>query len=204
MSERRFKMKILVSDLDGCIFKTYDTIGYLFIQKFHHPIDWAEICEDANHPFWKSTEGLWVREQFHNARLYATMPIYQAAKRCLWIADSLGWQIVYLTSRNPELTQATIYSLGYHQLPFGEVVIVRREFVVINKISVLEKLSDSHPQILRFIEDELQVATEYAKRGYHGWIIAQPYNKKGCSFDDTIHSWKVVQNQIVNQYQKGG
>ena len=83
------------------------------------------------------------------------------------------------------------------------MIIVPREFAVINKISVLEKLTESHPQALRFIEDEMKVATEYAKRGYHGWLITQPYNTKGCSIGDTIRSWQAIPNQLVNLFKSG-
>jgi len=165
-------MKIML-DLDGTLFPTYDELDILHKAVFGKEINW-EALKDGEHAYWKTEQGKWVRKMFRNDLFYAELRAYKGAREVLRIfMRNPKNEILYCTARDASLEEATAYSLGLNQLPYGDLIFVERKDVHLNKLDIVriecpDVVIDDEPKILFAVKDNCLVTI----------IYTQNYNKK--------------------------
>lgn len=186
----------LMCDLDATIFPTYEALNILHKAIFGKEITWDALV-NGKHKFWKTKEGIWVRRMFNHDLFFAELYAYKGVRETLrYFMSNPKNEILYCTARNPCLEEATAYSIGRNQLPYGDIIFVSREDVHINKleIAVIEGCDIA-------IDDETR--TLFALQDACITICyTQPYNLK-YSFGIRADNWLEI-GQYLTDIQKGG
>lgn len=188
-------MKIML-DLDGTLFPTYHELDILHKAVFGKEINW-EALKDGKHTYWKTEQGKWVRKMFRNDLFYAELRAYKGVREVLRIfMRNPKNEILYCTARDSSLEEATAYSLGLNQLPYGDLIFVERKDVHLNKLDIVviecpDVVIDDEPKILFAVKDNCLVTI----------IYTQDYNKK-YPFGLRADNWKDVGVHL--QFMQGG
>ena len=188
-------MKIML-DLDGTLFPTYDELDILHKAVFGKEINW-EALKDGKHAYWKTEQGKWVRKMFRNDLFYAELRAYKGAREVLRIfMRNPKNEILYCTARDSSLEEATAYSLGLNQLPYGDLIFVERKDVHLNKLDIVviecpDVVIDDEPKILFAVKDNCLVTI----------IYTQDYNKK-YPFGLRADNWLEVGEHL--KFMQGG
>lgn len=189
-------MKLLI-DLDGCIFPTYQELNVLHKALFQKEINWQAL-PDPSHPYWQTKQGQWVFKMFSDEIFYADLLAYKGARETLriWMRESTN-SITYCTARPTVLESATAYSIGRNNLPYGDMIFVKRnEGVAKNKLEVAQM-----ENIDIAIDDESEIMLEL-KDTCITLIYTQPYNKM-YPYDFRVNDWLEI-HRILNTIFKGG
>jgi len=188
-------MKIML-DLDGTLFPTYDELDILHKAVFGKEINW-EALKDGKHAYWKTEQGKWVRKMFRNDLFYAELRAYKGAREVLRIfMRNPKNEILYCTARDSSLEEATAYSLGLNQLPYGDLIFVERKDVHLYKLEIAmiecpDVVIDDEPKILFAVKDNCLVTI----------IYTQDYNKK-YPFGLRADNWLEVGEHL--KFMQGG
>ena len=188
-------MKIML-DLDGTLFPTYDELDILHKAVFGKEINW-EALKDGEHAYWETEQGKWVRKMFRNDLFYAELRAYKGAREVLRIfMRNPKNEILYCTARDSSLEEATAYSLGLNQLPYGDLIFVERKDVHLNKLDIVriecpDVVIDDEPKILFAVKDNCLVTI----------IYTQDYNKK-YPFGLRADNWLEVGEHL--KFMQGG
>jgi len=180
----------LMADLDGVIFPTYSKLNKLHLALFQEEINWQALVDKSN-PYWQTKQGKWVLSMFNNDLFFAGLVAYKEAKETLrtWTKDPKN-QIIYCTARIPLLTEATAYSLGRNNLPYGDLIFVERDNVARNKLSVVKMEG-----IDIAIDDEAEIILKL-KDTCKTIIYTQPYNQT-YQFNFRVSNWLEI-HRILN------
>jgi uncharacterized HAD superfamily protein len=172
----------LMVDLDGTLFPTYSELNTIHKALFNKEIDWGAL-PDGNHKYWKTKQGQWLMGMFENDLFYAELLAYKGAKETLriFLRDSHN-KVIYCTARSPCLEEATAYSLGRNNLPYGDIIFVEREKVDVNKALVVKTEG-----IDIAIDDEAKVMLEL-KDECTCILYLQPYNVN-CPYGFRAEDW---------------
>jgi len=127
---------LIMLDLDGTLYPTYQELDILHKALFGKGINWKALS-DGKDKYWQTNQGKWVRKMFNNDLFYAELRAYKGAREVLRIfMRNPKNEILYCTARNPSLEEATAYSLGLNKMPYGNIIFVPREEVHIKKLEV--------------------------------------------------------------------
>ena len=128
-------MKLLL-DLDATVFPTYTELNILHKTLFGTEINFGALS-DGNDDYWKQEQGLWVKKMFNDDSFYAELIAYKGARETLRIfMRNPKNSILYCTARSSCLEEATAYSIGKNNLPYGDLTFVDRKNVAQNKLEV--------------------------------------------------------------------
>jgi len=188
-------MKLML-DLDGCLFPTYSELNTLHKALFQKEINWQAL-PDPSHPYWQTKQGQWVFKMFSDEIFYADLLAYKGARETLriWMREPKN-QIIYCTARSLSLEEATAYSLGRNNLPYGDLIFVGRDNVAKNKLNIVQM-----ENIDIAIDDESEIMLEL-KDTCITLIYTQPYNKM-YPYDFRVNDWLEI-HRILNTIFKGG
>ena len=159
---------LIMIDLDGTLFPTYDELDILHKALFGEGIDF-EGLKDKDHPYWKTKSGIWLMGMFKNDQFYAELRAYKGAREVLRIfMRNPKNQILYCTARHQSLEEATAYSLGLNKLPYGDLIFVDREDAHLRKleIAVLEcpdVCIDDESKVLFTLKDQCYITLFFNK-----------------------------------------
>lgn len=181
----------LLCDLDATLFPTYHELNKIHLALFQKEINWQALVDKSN-PYWRTKQGQWVLSMFNDDLFFAELLAYKGAKETLriWMREPEN-QIIYCTSRNPCLEEATAYSLGRNNLPYGNVIFVPRNNVGKHKLGVVKMEG-----IDIAIDDEAEVMLEL-KDSCITLIFTQPYNKT-YPFNFRVNDWWEVYEILKN------
>lgn len=186
-------MKILL-DLDGVIFDIYTALDVLHRRLFGTEINWKALT-DGEDDYWKTKQGLWVRKMFNDDLFYAELIAYKGAREALRIfMRNPKNRILYCTARGTCLEEATAYSIGRNNLPYGDLIFVDRKNVSQKKleIAIIESVDvaiDDENEIIFALNDKCITI-----------IYSQPYNLK-YPFGYRVDDWFDV-NKLLQEIEK--
>lgn len=178
----------LLCDLDGVIFPVYDELNLIHKHLFDCEVVW-EALPDSTHPYWKTNGGKWVRQMFYNELFYAELLAYKGARETLRIWNREN-KIIYCTARPKIMKCSTAYSLGRNNLPYGDIVFVKRDNVGKNKLLVAKFL-----EVDVVIDDEISIVLE-TEPDFPTLLFTQPYNNK-IIYKFRVNDWYDV-HRIIN------
>jgi len=185
-------------DLDATVFDTYHEIDILHKALFKTELDW-DALKDAQDPYWKTEQGIWVKKMFEDDLFYAELRAYKGCREVLRIfMRNPKNEILYCTARVPSLEQATAYSLGKNKLPYGDLIFVPREDAHLRKleIAVLEC-----PDIC--IDDETNTLFALKEQCLMTICFTQDYNVKyqfGLRADNWLEVGKLLKEMQSERF----
>lgn len=181
----------LMCDLDGTLMPTYSELNKIHNALFQEEINWNALM-DRSSSYWQTKQGQWVLKMFNDDLFFADLLAYKGARETLriWMRDADN-SILYCTSRSPCLEEATAYSLGRNNLPYGDIVFVERDNVIHNKfqIAVMENINV-------VIDDEAEIVFEMQGICLT-LLVTQPYNLKYL-YKFRVQDWLGI-HRIINQ-----